>query len=224
MLSDFWNWCWAVLDHWQVLVTGGFITAILAMIQAKTGKDFPWSGTKWIFLVFLVAAFFLAWRDQYLKSKPKVDIKIIRGGAAVNILEQPPTGTMVYLELLVSNSGPRTGLTRWLVSVKDGENSIRGRTALITGPINLTGKGNPQALPPREKFIPDMTMRAVGEGDFVGGYITATFMQPMSFFEGHAERKVEVTCLDVFGNEWKSETTLYSGAPLDMNRTAPGVR
>ncbi len=64
MLSDLWDWFWSVANQWQVLVTGGFVTAALVLYQSKSGITLPWSVTRWIFLVFLVIAFFLAWRDQ----------------------------------------------------------------------------------------------------------------------------------------------------------------
>ena len=224
MLSDFWSWCWAVLNHWQVLVTGGAVTAIISVIQARRGKGFPWSVTRWILFLFLITAFFLTWRDQYTRARPRVDIKIIRGGVAENSVDTSG-GSFIYLELLLSNSGQRTGLIPWVVSVQDGAKWIRANTAVINGgPVTMNGKGGSQTLPGRDKFIPEVTMHALGEGDIVSGYLTARFLQPISFFKSRPAWRVEVSCRDVFGNEWKAETTLNTAAALDMTTTTPGVR
>jgi len=68
-LSDILIWSWAVLDHWQVLMTGGFITAILSGIQYRREQSIPWKMARRIMAGFLLVAFFLAWRDQHEKVK-----------------------------------------------------------------------------------------------------------------------------------------------------------
>jgi hypothetical protein len=63
------DWVWAVLQQWGVLLTGGIIMALLTGVQWWQEKTFPWSVNKWILILFLFAAFFMAWREQYRKAK-----------------------------------------------------------------------------------------------------------------------------------------------------------
>jgi len=61
-------WAWSVACHWQTLVTGGIITAILTAIQYKKQRSIPWTAARRIMAAFLFVAFFLAWRDQYERA------------------------------------------------------------------------------------------------------------------------------------------------------------
>jgi hypothetical protein len=58
-------WLWVVLDHWQVLITGGATTALLVIVQAKRQKAFSWSLCRGVFFIFLLWAFFASWRDEH---------------------------------------------------------------------------------------------------------------------------------------------------------------
>jgi len=64
MLLEVVEWARAVLGQWQALVTGGIVTALFIAVQSYRGKPFSWRVSRWIFLAFLVAALFLAWRAQ----------------------------------------------------------------------------------------------------------------------------------------------------------------
>jgi hypothetical protein len=68
MFNEVLEWLWAWLRQWQVLVTGGTITAILAVIQYYREKSISWHLTKWVLLFFVLAAFFLAWREERHKA------------------------------------------------------------------------------------------------------------------------------------------------------------
>jgi hypothetical protein len=46
MLSDFASGLGALINHWQILVTDGLITAILVAVQAERGKPFSWEFTR----------------------------------------------------------------------------------------------------------------------------------------------------------------------------------
>src|SRR5207249_3314935 len=63
-MATFIDWLWDVLNHWQVLVSGGIITAVLTAAQARIQHSFSWFFTKWVFSIFLIIALFQSWRDK----------------------------------------------------------------------------------------------------------------------------------------------------------------
>jgi hypothetical protein len=69
MWSDFFVFTWAVLSHWQSYVTGGVMTGLIGVIERLSGKQLPKRVYLSIFVVsFLLAAFFMAWRDEYTRG------------------------------------------------------------------------------------------------------------------------------------------------------------
>src|SRR5579863_9726932 len=62
-------WVLAVGHHWETLVTGGIVTALLTTLQYKKQKSIPWTLARRVFAGFLFIAFFLAWRDQYERAE-----------------------------------------------------------------------------------------------------------------------------------------------------------
>jgi len=59
----------AVVSHWQAYVTGGAVTGLVTLIERLT----PWRLPKWAFAAlflgaFLLASFFLTWRDEYHRA------------------------------------------------------------------------------------------------------------------------------------------------------------
>jgi hypothetical protein len=66
MWSDILVFVSSVLSHWQAYVTGGAITGLVALVE----RLLDWKMPKWAYAalyigIFLLVAFFLAWRDQY---------------------------------------------------------------------------------------------------------------------------------------------------------------
>jgi hypothetical protein len=69
MLHDLARFVVAVVSHWQAYVTGGAVTGVVTLIERLTAWKLP----KWAFAalfvgVFLLASFFLTWRDEYLRA------------------------------------------------------------------------------------------------------------------------------------------------------------
>jgi hypothetical protein len=66
MLGEVWRFIVAVIGHWQGLVTGGLITALVLGYVVVSGQQLP----RWFYLVLFLAVFFpmscfLAWRDEH---------------------------------------------------------------------------------------------------------------------------------------------------------------
>jgi hypothetical protein len=69
MLSDILAFIWAVLSHWQSYATGGVVTGLIGVVERLSGKQLPKKLYLSIFVVsFLLAAFFMAWRDEYSRA------------------------------------------------------------------------------------------------------------------------------------------------------------
>jgi hypothetical protein len=71
MPYQFVKWLWAVMNHWEVFVTGGIITAILEAWNrlGPAQYEFP---RKWyvvLVLLYIFFAAFLAWRDEYVRAQ-----------------------------------------------------------------------------------------------------------------------------------------------------------
>jgi len=74
-MSKLWLFLSAVLDHWAVLMTGGLVTACLAVLQYWWQKTFSWRFHKWVIVVFLAYACFLAWREEYDRAQTFLEAK-----------------------------------------------------------------------------------------------------------------------------------------------------
>jgi hypothetical protein len=105
-MSKFWIFICAVLDRWAVLVTGGMVTAVLAVLQAWLQKPISWRFYRWVFMVFVAAACFLAWREEYDRAQRLVEEKAVlqRQLGSPNIIIESPqefthrTENIMYVE------------------------------------------------------------------------------------------------------------------------------
>jgi hypothetical protein len=69
MWSDLLVFLWAYLSHWQSYATGGVVTGIIAVFERLSGKQLPKKAYAWIFIIcFSLAAFFMAWREEYKRA------------------------------------------------------------------------------------------------------------------------------------------------------------
>lgn len=68
-IHDIGRFVLAVVGHWQSYATGGVITGVIAVVERLSGKTLPKKAYGAIFIgVFLLAAFFLAWQDEYHRA------------------------------------------------------------------------------------------------------------------------------------------------------------
>jgi hypothetical protein len=132
--GDIIRWAWDVLSHWQVLVTGGAITAILAIIQLRRGESLPWRIYRWILLAFFVIALFLSWRDQYrakiaLEHRlSQLSVPVIAGRIPmIGLGRGGPTGddSLLLLVVFVTNTGAPSALDINSVTVR-----VKGKEAI----------------------------------------------------------------------------------------------
>jgi len=76
LLDDICTWAVAVLRRWPPLVTGGAITAGLAMWALHDGKS-PNAAISIWFAAALLCSLFLAWREQF-RPMPPVNWRIVK--------------------------------------------------------------------------------------------------------------------------------------------------
>jgi hypothetical protein len=65
LLNEIAKFILAALKHWQAYMTGGIIIAILSLYERAKKRSIPLRLMISIATVFLMAAVFMAWRDQY---------------------------------------------------------------------------------------------------------------------------------------------------------------
>jgi hypothetical protein len=54
----------AIVKHWYLLVSGGFVVFIIDLYQRFKGKSIPWRSYLIMLLMCLIVASFLVWRDE----------------------------------------------------------------------------------------------------------------------------------------------------------------
>jgi hypothetical protein len=57
----------SILAHWGALMTGGAIIAFLGLWERWRSKPLSWALYKWIAVLFVLFAVFLAWNDEHSK-------------------------------------------------------------------------------------------------------------------------------------------------------------
>jgi hypothetical protein len=77
-MSDIPQFVSAVAEHWQAPLTGGFLIAVLALYERKKGRPLPWSAFKWIAMLALAVAFYLAWHDEYVIATNATETNSLR--------------------------------------------------------------------------------------------------------------------------------------------------
>lgn len=183
LLSDLSRWFFALLDKWQVLVTGGIITAALVGIQYWRGKNFSWRFYKWVLLLFVGVALFLAWRDQYhqvVTLKQKYETSPMFSGELQNAFWGQRNGKPLLLVagVLTNPYGPPSGTDNWRLTVKlKSSREITGIHPPNSGkdePIPLAGNNNRLVLP-EATYWPLQTESPVPAGAAVSGWFWAVF-------------------------------------------------
>lgn len=69
LFSEIWAFVWAVATNWAAWMTGGLIVALTFLWERFKQKDLPRMFVLLLAGVFLVVAFFNAWKEQYEMTK-----------------------------------------------------------------------------------------------------------------------------------------------------------
>lgn len=68
---------YAVLAHWQALATGGFVTAVVSVIEKRRNKSLSWESYATIMAVFVLYSFFAAWQDEHRNTGSVISDKSV---------------------------------------------------------------------------------------------------------------------------------------------------
>src|SRR5690242_947188 len=91
MLWDLWRFLQAVVTHWQLLVTGGLVTASVSVIEHKVGRAIGWHVYRWVLAMFVAVSVFLTWRDlDHRVSQQQSTIQELGRQLAQRPNAQPP--------------------------------------------------------------------------------------------------------------------------------------
>jgi hypothetical protein len=209
-------WAWAVINNWAGYATGGVIVALAwlwsTFRQKPTSKKFGIG----IALVFLCAALFNAWRDQYQKTYPGLRLTIDEWAIGqmdfVNSGNLALLGTGAFSEVTatVRNLGNPSIADNWSfsMSVPDQQNSINGKLVDYNPPPKdpIVISGDPISV---DKFLFKLTKSVIPTGDKRQGLLLFFIPDKSRGELEKAHAVMTLTCHDIAGNvitasqEWK---------------------
>jgi hypothetical protein len=240
-IREFGEFLLAVVNNWAGYTTGGVIVATVWLWS--TLKQVPISRKVGILLavMFLVFAFFNAWREQHheaLEKQQKLDaltLPILTADIFVAISRIGGNGgdTLMTVAGLIKNQGAPTVLDKWGVDIKFSDGRLlHGKLLLAPSPIDtLTlddSKGhNPPMVLSGAKYWPSATRsQPIATGGGGDGWINALFPNLSADEVEQKKATIILTCRDVNGKEWPLQHTISAGDTpeiIDL-RTLPGAK
>lgn len=142
-IADFLRFLWAVINTWAGYTTGGIVMALLWFWSTLKSATIPRGVGITLALVFLLVAFFSAWREQYRRAEIAAeDVPDLRGW-----IDGVITGQM-----LPDNSGSVPGVLL-VVSIKNLKmpSIVQGYACVARTPDGTSFQGQPQTVPPDMK-------------------------------------------------------------------------
>lgn len=142
-MSDFWKFIVAVFWHWQSWVggsgAGGAVVVFVALYERWTGHVMGKRMYMSIFIVvFLVGAFFVAWREQYhaaVEAQTKLEeLTVPKLEATVEQIVRGDSpdlgGAQIWLNVSVKNFGAPSVAQGWQLSVKSPTVNVERMTPI----------------------------------------------------------------------------------------------
>jgi hypothetical protein len=129
-LSDLILFIYTVLSYWQAYITGGLITAGVGIYERLTDKRLTKRAYVGLFVItFLLASFFLAWRDERLSlknakqelSREKDQNAPKLGGHIEKVIISDSTdvnGAQVFVLLSIGNTGGTSIVEDFLLKIR----------------------------------------------------------------------------------------------------------
>jgi hypothetical protein len=141
-LYDVADWSCAVVKHWVPLVTGGLVTAILLVVNLKSGQTPTWLTWIWLYVAILCASF-LAWREGS-RGRPRFRAYIKRVSFFVGAAGD---GAWIVGRVFFSNWGTPSTIHDLEIWANRGGNAIRGEISNIERRFILTDPTDPTISP-----------------------------------------------------------------------------
>lgn len=113
ILNQIWMFFLAVLMHWQAYMTGGIIIAVMTAYGWLTKKEVSRRTAIVAIIAFVIVAFFMSWRDEYLSAinaQEKLDILTMpRFEGSIDMVSVSPSptpgGAIILITAHVKNLG-----------------------------------------------------------------------------------------------------------------------
>jgi hypothetical protein len=190
ILKDIGRFIWAVLSIWQAYMTGGIVIALLGLYERLTKKTISLRTFIIGVIAFLLAAFFLAWRDQYrgrldteirIKELSNPDltgqIEFFSGGgnpAGAPVLTKD---TFMFLLIRIWNTGAPSVIRELKTTVKTpGGRLVEGSPMIIPGSIRMTDKdGHEIAYSMKDSLIVKAAETPIPRNGSAEGFVIVAF-------------------------------------------------
>ena len=162
LLSEFFSFVYSTLNQWQALVSGGVVTALVAVFERVSGYHLTKRAYLALFVgTFLFVAFFLGWREERrgrLEQLAKIqEMHLTKPRLVGEIMyyrfaDRPdyPDKTALFVIASISNVGSTASIVDYWsctlrLHTRDGEKVILGEPRAV--PDNLTlGRGPNQPM------------------------------------------------------------------------------
>ena len=137
MLSEIGQFLWSVFTHWQAYVTGGGITAIIAVFERLTSWRLSRRNYKLLVTIgFLSVAVFLAWRDEHIaRAKLEVEftpqfIREIDETAIAGRVSNDMCATTLesIIQMDMRNGGADSTVRGYALAIENGGHSVAARS------------------------------------------------------------------------------------------------
>jgi hypothetical protein len=137
---------WAVVDNWAGYCTGGVMMALLWLWSMLKTQPIPRKVGIGVALLFLLLAFFNAWRDQYdrvAKLTGQIDKDrpdFIGEIDQITFGDSPETGgSSAFVLVTLINKGSPSVVDGFAATVDTGEHHIENRATWINAGLTLYG-------------------------------------------------------------------------------------
>jgi hypothetical protein len=162
-------------------VTGGIVTALLNAIEHKREKPLSWNFHRWVLLLFVLAACFLAWNDEHQKviestkqienDKPKLVLIALQ---MMSACAEETNIVYVFFNVGVKNLGAPTEIHGWQLNIKSDSINV-DRLNPVQIPDGFTLKdGNTHKIFAkfhRNNRLEENTFPPLQHNSFVGGWL-----------------------------------------------------
>jgi hypothetical protein len=242
-LSDLLSFVWAVINSWAGYATGGVIVALVALWFTLRQKQVPrWLGVT-LAVIFLVFAFFHAWRGEHRaaieaqrerqkvddelsalkrKSLPKLKGQILFSGISRN----DPDANNVLFVVSLNNDGAPSITKNWSASIDiPRRGSISGTPVHYRRGFDFLGNGEEgQRLENSDAIYEKTAERPVMEGSEVHGFLVFDFkgIRPEDINRDGAV--VRLTFFDIRDHENTITGLLPIGGNSDSLSHIPGIK
>lgn len=222
--SEIFLFIYSTLSYWQALVSGGVITALIAIFERLSGYRLNKKTYVGLFVgVFLVVAFFLGWREERAgrlrqeaevnrmhSTKPRLtgDFEYFRMGSVPEL----PSYLGVAMVMSISNVGSTPSIADhwkcyWNMETGTGIETVQGEARAFPEGLEMPRGGNAPMTFARDDALYIKTMRSpIAPGAKVMGVMFCRFPQAaLGNINSSEANNIVVEFKDVLGEKHEAK-------------------